>query len=300
MFAEGGLGGDRKAPQENIMFGYIAPVLSVMDEDQKRRYRGVYCGVCQSLRNISGAGGRSVLSNDLTFLAMLLNSLYEPETELRERRCAVHPLKTHPCQSSEMIRYAAEMNILLSWYKFQDSWMDDHAVSGRAGQRWLRKAAEEVRARHPAQSKAVEDALTKLWAAEKEAHPSPDLLCNLSGAMLGAVFVPRPEDLWAEHLYAVGAGLGRFVYWMDAWEDYAADQRRHRFNPLTGYHDRPDYEAFCKETLELFLAEAAEHFELLPLEKDLDLLRNVLYSGVWQRYWALNHAERGKGDAPDQ
>ena len=281
------------------MFGYIAPVLSVLDEDQKRRYRGVYCGVCQSLRNASGAAGRSILSNDLTFLAILLNSLYEPETDLRERRCAVHPLKSHPCQSSEMIRYASEMNILLSWYKFQDQWMDDHALSGRAGQRWLRKAADEVKQRRPVQSRAVEDALNQLWAAEKQDSPSPDLLCNLSGAMLGAVFVPRPDDLWAGELYAVGAGLGRFVYWMDAWEDYNADQRRHRFNPLAVYHDRPDYEDFCRQTMELFLAEAAEHFELLPLEKDLDLLRNVLYSGVWQRWWALNHAERRKDDVRD-
>ena len=31
------------------------------------------------------------------------------------------------------------------------------------------------------------------------------------------------------------------------------------------------------------MAEAAEHFEMLPLEQNLDLMRNVLYSGVWQR-----------------
>ena len=36
--------------------------------------------------------------------------------------------------------------------------------------------------------------------------------------------------------------------------------------------------------MEMLIAEATEHFELLPLEKDLDILRNILYSGVWQRY----------------
>ena len=282
------------------MFGYIAPVLSVLDEDQKRRYRSVYCGVCESLRGTAGAMGRSILSNDLTFLALLLNSLYEPEAAQDDRRCAVHPLKPHPSQSSSMIRYAADMNLLLTWYKFQDQWMDDHAVRGKAGQRWLDKAAGDVRRRWPDQAQAVEQALSKLWEEEKQPNPEPDLLCNLSGAMLGAVFVPRKDDIWAPELYAVGAGLGRFVYWMDAYEDYGADEARKRFNPLHPYHGRPDYESFIHETLELFLAEAAEHFENLPLEKDLDLLRNVLYSGVWQRYWALKHPERRAKHAADQ
>ena len=282
------------------MFGYIAPVLSVLDEDQKRRYRSVYCGVCHELRGLSGAAGRSLLSNDLTFLAILLNSLYEPESDTREARCAVHPLRSHSFQVSAMTRYAAEMNILLSWYKFRDQWMDDLTLCGQAGQRWLREKAAEISLRHPVQARAVENALSELWATEKQDNPSVDLLCNLSGAMLGAVFVPDPEDLWAEELCAVGAGLGRFVYWMDAWEDYDADMRKHRFNPLVALHTRPDYEAFCRQAMELFLSEAAAHFEILPLEKDLDLLRNVLYSGVWQRYRALNHAERGTDGVPDQ
>lgn len=282
------------------MFGYIAPVLSVLDDDQKKRYRSVYCGVCHALRGLAGTAGRSLLSNDLTFLAILLNSLYEPETENLEARCAVHPFRSHTFQVSSMTRYAAEMNILLSWYKFRDQWMDDHALSGRAGHRWLRDQAAEIIRRRPVQSRAVESALSQLWAAEKEETVSVDRLCNLSGAMLGAVFVPDPEDQWAEELFAVGAGLGRFVYWMDAWEDYEADRRRHRFNPLVSCHERPDYETFCRQAMELFLSEAAAHFEILPLEKDLDLLRNVLYSGVWQRYRALNHAERGMDGVPDQ
>ena len=31
------------------MFGYITPVLSVLTEEQKQRYRVVYCGLCHAL-----------------------------------------------------------------------------------------------------------------------------------------------------------------------------------------------------------------------------------------------------------
>ena len=60
--------------------------------------------------------------------------------------------------------------------------------------------------------------------------------------------------------------------------------KKHRFNPLTAWHDRPDYGDFCCKILELLIADAAESFEILPLEQDLDILRNIIYSGVWQRY----------------
>ena len=266
------------------MFGYIAPDLSRLTEDQRHTYRAVYCGLCHSLKTRYGQSGRISLSNDMTFLAMLLSSLYEPETSETKSRCAVHPLKRHDACSSKMIDYAADMNVLLFHLKCLDQRMDDASLAGKSGEKAFRKKAAGVRTRYPFQAARAEGALNRLWEGEKAAEPDPDLLCNLSGEMLGACFVPDPEDIWAPQLYAVGEGLGRFVYWMDAWEDYDSDVKAGRFNPLKGWRGREDYEDFCRETLEMLIAEAAGHFELLPLEKDLDILRNILYSGVWQRY----------------
>ena len=266
------------------MFGYIAPDLSRLTEKQRHTYRAFYCGLCHSLKTRYGQIGRVSLSNDMTFLAMLLTSLYEPETAAEKSRCAVHPVKQHTAQSSKMIDYAADMNVLLFYLKCRDQKLDDASLAGKTGEKAFRKKAEAVRARYPLQAARAEDALNRLWSGEKAAEPDPDLLCNLSGKMLGACFVPDPDDIWAPQLCAVGEGLGRFVYWMDAWEDYDSDIKAGRFNPLRQWHGREDYEDFCRETLEMLIAEATEHFELLPLEKDLDILRNILYSGVWQRY----------------
>ena len=55
-----------------------------------------------------------------------------------------------------------------------------------------------------------------------------------------------------------------------------------------------DYEEFCRETLEMLIAEGVQSFEILPLEQDLDLLRNVLYSGIWQRYILISEKEEKK------
>lgn len=276
------------------MFGYIMPVMSVLSEEQKQRYRAVYCGVCHALGRRHGLKGRVSLSNDMTFLALLLSSLYEPDTGRTVSRCVVHPLRSHDYASSSMIDYAADMNALLFYWKCVDQHMDDRSLRGKAGELLFRKPSAGVRSLRPSQAAGVEKALAALWEEEKKPQPDPDLLCNLSGEMLGAVFVPDPQDPWSSVLRSVGVGLGRFIYWMDAWEDYDGDARKGRFNPLERYHGRPDYEDFCRESLELLIAEAAESFEILPLEQDLDLLRNVIYSGVWQRYTLKQERTRGK------
>ncbi len=280
------------------MFGYIAPRLDQLPEDRQKRYRACYCGLCKALHQQSGHSGRITLSNDMTFLAMLLSSLYEPEETEKSLRCPVHPFKKRELFLSEMTVYAADMNLLLTYYKFQDKVIDEHSSLGSLGMKKLRPSLDRIEKEHPVQARGVREALETLWEEEKSASPNPDTLCNLSGVMLGSVFSPKEDHFWAPELYALGEGLGRFVYWMDAWEDLDGDLKHGRFNPLSVYRNREDFDSFCRDTLTMLIGEATEHFEVLPLEKDLDILRNVLYSGVWQRYYAL--LNRKNKEKPDE
>ena len=245
------------------------------------------------LREISGHSGRMALSHDMTFLALLLGSLEEPSEREETPVCPVHPLRKQSIIRSTAVDYAAAMNLLLMYYKCEDKVRDDHSPAGAVGQKALQSGLNRVRTMWPRQAEGVAKALDALWAEETRSYPSPDRLSNLSGEMLGAVFVPDADDCWAPALRGLGEGLGRFVYWMDAWEDREADRRHHRFNPLDHLAEQENLEEFVREALEMLMGEATEYFETLPLEKDLDLLRNVLYSGVWQRYNTLQ-ARRNK------
>ena len=64
----------------------------------------------------------------------------------------------------------------------------------------------------------------------------------------------------------------------------ARDQRKGSYNPLKTLSTQPGYEAEMKEIFELLLARCAQSFERLPCVEDADLLRNILYSGVWLKY----------------
>lgn len=47
---------------------------------------------------------------------------------------------------------------------------------------------------------------------------------------------------------------------------------------------QPGYEEEIRDIFELLLARCARSFERLPCVEDADLLRNILYSGVWLKY----------------
>lgn len=265
------------------MFGYVTIDPTAMDEAVRKRYQAYYCGLCRTLKRRFGNIGRVTLSNDMTFLFILLSSLYEPEETLGEARCLPHPVKPRPWLQNELADYCADMNIALAYHKCRDDWADDKSFAGRAEAAMLRAAYGQVRARHPEKCDAIERCLSDIGALEKAGMLSPDAPANLTARMLGEVFVYK-GDLWAVPLRTIGEGLGRFVYLMDAYDDLPADIRRKRYNPLAGFQEQPDYESLVRDALTGVVAEAAQAFEVLPLIRDADILRNILYAGVWMRY----------------
>ena len=61
------------------MFGFVMADIKELTHEQQKRYNSIYCGICRRMRLRSGGAARLGLSYDVTFLAMLLMSLYEPE-----------------------------------------------------------------------------------------------------------------------------------------------------------------------------------------------------------------------------
>jgi len=230
----------------------------------------------------------------MTFLYLLLTSLYEPEETDGIRRCAPHPFRPRSYTQNEFAAYCADMNIALAYHKGLDDWKDDKNLMGRAQAGLLRKAYQKVEQRYPEKCGAIEECLQAIGSAEAVSDTLPDTPVNLTARMLGTIYRFR-EDHWADTMRETGEALGRFVYFMDAYDDLTADIRRGQYNPLREYAEQADYETFCKDSLTLLIAEATEAFETLPLVQDIEILRNVLYAGVWARYEArLRKQKQGK------
>ncbi|MBQ8554385.1 MAG: hypothetical protein IJ438_00795 [Clostridia bacterium] len=262
------------------MFGYVRPNIQDLSETDTARYRAHYCGLCRSLGKRHGAAGQLALTFDLTYLTIFLASLYEPEEATGQSRCVPHPMKEHPWATSSITDYAADMTIALTWHKCRDDWQDDRNIAARGYAALLKGRYDAVKAQWPRQCSAIEKSLAELGQIEKHRDPSPDAAANCFGRLMAALFVMQ-EDYWSGALYQFGASLGRYIYMLDAVCDYDKDRRSGSYNPVILMEKRPED---MRDTLELLLGDASIAFEKLPLIQDEVILRNILYSGVWQGY----------------
>ena len=55
---------------------------------------------------------------------------------------------------------------------------------------------------------------------------------------------------------------------------------------LWAFARRPSetFEQDCQQILKMMMAETSKVFEQLPILEDAEILRNILYAGVWTRY----------------
>ena len=144
------------------MFGYVIARKDTLSEEQLARYRGCYCGLCNALKTHFGSLHRLALNYDMTFLILLLSSLYEPEEQAGAARCAVHPAKPQDYWQNDLSAYAADLTIALTWHKLRDDWLDegDRLKKGLMDQ--LQGAYEQAKSRLPRQCAVIERELEEL------------------------------------------------------------------------------------------------------------------------------------------
>ena len=279
------------------MFGYITIAANGLPKERQERYRAHYCGLCHALHRRYGPIGQLTLSYDMTFLYLLLSSLYEPEVQEGVERCLPHPVKPHAYLLNDLADYCCDMNIAVAYHKCLDDWQDDRSPISYAEAALLRSGYQRVQQQYPQKCAEIETCLRELAQAEKAGEESPDVAANLTARMMGTLYRYQ-EDMWADTLQKMGEGLGRFIYLMDAYDDLEGDLKRGRYNPLRSLSQNEDYEERMYETLKLLIAESTDAFETLPLVQDMDILRNILYAGCWTRYQLKKQKRDKNGGVP--
>ena len=264
------------------MFGYVNANWKELNEEQKKRYQAAYCGVCRRIREQSGNVSRLGLRYDMAFLSLLLSSLYEPEETGGERACLMHPIQTRGWIDNPYVRYSADMNVALAYYKCLDDWQDEGKASAKMMADVFGKHLPEIRQRYPRQCEAIRNCIKTLSALEKAGCGNPDEVANCFGQLMAELLVYE-EDLWAPSLRQMGMALGRFIYLLDAAVDYRKDKKQGKYNPYIAMGSEEDWPRW-EEYLVLAMGRCTEAYERLPLVQDKDLLDNILYSGVWVGY----------------
>lgn len=273
------------------MFGYVTANWKELTKEQQERYGAVYCGVCRAIRAQSSNLARVGLSYDVAFLALVLMSLYEPEEDSGKGACCLHPVKPRHWVDNEYVRYAADMNVALSYYNCLDDWQDDGKRSAKLMADALQKHLPAIEERWPRQCGAIRSCIARLSELEKANCANPDEPAGAFGELMAELMVYR-EDMWAPELRQMGFALGRFIYLLDAALDYDKDKRKGKYNPYLAMGMEKNWQRW-EDYLVLTMGRCTAAFEKLPLVQDKALLDNILYSGVWVNY-------RGKRKEEDQ
>ena len=265
------------------MFGYVLANKPELKMREFYKYKAYYCGLCKVLRDKYGLKGQVTLTYDMTFLVILLTSLYESETQRMEERCIVHPLKKQKMLCNEITEYAADMNIILTYYKLLDDWHDERSKVSLAGLRVLHKTFLQLKEKYPEKCCIIKKCLGLLRQCEVKGEENMDVSSRYFGKLMSELFVYK-NDVWEKTLRRMGFFLGKYIYILDAYDDLEDDIGKDAYNPLVSMYKREDFHEKCEEMLTFVLAECTSEFEKLPCIEDVEILKNILYAGVWDKF----------------
>lgn len=265
------------------MFGYLMASTPLLTPEELGRYKACYCGLCRSLQERWGVPARLTLNYDMTFLVLLLQSLYEPEEHSGKAPCVAHPFQARDWYRTELCDYGADLNTMLAYWKCRDDWEDDGSLAALAESGLLRSANTGLARLYPRQSAAIDRGIRALSRLERERVEDADAAAACSGEMLGELFVWR-EDRWSDTLRRFGDALGRLLYVMDACMDLDGDSVHNRYNPFRRFYGSKGNEERFRDILKMLLGDCLFYFDKLPLVQDAPILKNILCVGVWTQF----------------
>lgn len=217
------------------MFGYVRPYRPELKCKDLDLYKETYCGLCCTLRQRYGFLAPMFLSYDLTFLALLLE---EPEECYHscQGRCHGNLLCKKPrVQPSETLNRCADITVILAWFQLQDTIADDGILKKNMAtilSIFLKPSYRKAQGALPIFTENTKESLHLLQKLEKEGCTSMDKVADCFASILRDAV---PETLkegdrrcFQQILYHVG----RWIYLIDARDDFLQDQKSQSYNPL--------------------------------------------------------------------
>ncbi len=260
------------------MLGYVTINKMELKFKEYYSYKGYYCGLCKRLKTKYGNISRLTLNYDMTFLILLLSSLYEPENEICKERCLVHPKDKQLIIQNDITDYAASLNVILSYYNLLDNWKDDKDYKSLAAAKALESRFKKSSSALPDIADTIKVRLKNISGLEKEDTDDIDAVSNEFGHLMEEVFLYK-KDHWEQNLRKIGFYLGKYIYFTDAYHDMKKDEENKSYNPFNKLNAK-DKEEYAKNLIILNLSLLSDQIEKLPLVRDKGIIDNIIYSGM--------------------
>jgi len=274
------------------MFGYILPDKGEMKIKEYELFRAYYCGVCKSMGKSFGPLCRFALNYDSVFLGMLLSSINKESVSLKKEPCIANPLKRKwVVKNSNSVDFSADINIILTYYKFKDDWTDEKSYLAKLGQIVISPGYKRALNCSKEAESHIKKSLEKLHALESQRCSSMDIAADPFGELIKGIIsigCNWDNDKKKEAVEWLGYNIGKWIYIIDAFDDIEKDIEKNSYNPLLLQYTYKDEEVNefknrirdeVRFNLIHTLAQAASAFELLDMNNK-SIIENILYLGM--------------------
>ena len=277
------------------MFGYIRPNKMELKLKDIYRYNDLYCSLCHAIRTDYGQIYGCALSYDLTFLLAMLNGLSDDKKQ-RIFRCPLNPLKKKKVNVSETaLRYAAFINYFLMYLKISDDVVDDNSL--------LKKCLQKILVKN---SKYINQYKTYVTIADKLKYKMNvfneyektkgdfDELTNLFGDFFAEIFMSffKETDKFenSKEIQKLCFNLGKWIYLLDAYDDYLKDIENKKFNLLKMMcfeDESPSLEQIHQRVqgiMGLIVGNMKKSLKMISLGEDYAIIENTILYGCNSQY----------------
>ncbi len=269
------------------MFGYVrtdTPYLYIKDQTL---YRAMYCGLCKGIAETSGHAARMGLSYDVTFLSVLLHNIAGIDVKIEKQHCLTHCVRSRAmAETDELTRQLGALNTALVYYKYTDDIADGDR--GRGKRLWFKKGFKRIKKSYPEVERIVRENMQRQEETEKSGTDSADRAADATANMLAEFSAYALGDKATEHTRGLFYALGKWIYLIDALDDYDKDKKKGAYNPFVLAYKAPCRERLfagdCGEEI-LFIfdnifCDIKEHLAGVPLHFNRDLVDNILLRGL--------------------
>ncbi len=232
------------------MFGYTFPIEPMMSNEEQSAYRAYYCETCHQLRDGYGVMSTVIVSYEMTFANIILNSVLKEGVIDREPKTGKLCVLRHSDNHTELLRRLAAYTVLVANNDLVDDRLDGPSLKSNFGLLWLNRSIERAKRDYPLYDELIMKGYDLLREKEKAGCSDPEEMGRTSAASMIWVMREMVGGEWTEDLEALFENMGVWVYVLDAIEDLDDDFKEGQYNPfLVGCDDFTTGRAYIEKNV---------------------------------------------------